>query len=160
MFLSHDFTARCWRRHWLGVILALALFVALLLLTGGLYAGGHIHQAMNPDISKDAFWARLTVPPGTASAETRRLAERVERELLRYRDELEAADPGFKLLIGQETLIWDQEAGLWLELSEQARQRIKADDFVREWRHRIGAILVLRAWILSFAKAMCLTTSC
>ena len=131
-------TALAWR------YLALALFVALLLLTGGLYAGGHIHQAMNPDISKDAFWARLTVPPGTASAETRRLAERVERELLRYRDELEAADPGFKLLIGQETLIWDQEAGLWLELSEQARQRIKADDFVREWRHRIGDIGLAR----------------
>jgi multidrug efflux pump subunit AcrB len=124
--------------------LALAGFAALLLLTGGLYAGGHVRQAMNPDISKDAFWARLTVPPGTPPPETRRLAERVERELLQYRDELEAADPGFRLLIGQETLIWEQEAGVWLELSEQARQHIKVDDFVREWRRRVGDLGLAR----------------
>jgi len=118
--------------------LVLSLFLALLLLTGGLYAGGHVRQAMNPDISKDAFWARLTVPPGTAPAQTRVLAERVERALLDYRDELEDAEPGYAALIGQETLIWEQEAGFWLELSAQARQRIKVDDFVREWRRRIG----------------------
>ena len=131
-------TALAWRYP------VLALFAALLLLTGGLYAGGHIRRAMNPDISKDAFWARLSLPPGTAPAETRRLAERVERELLRYRDELEAADPGSQLLVGQETLIWEQEAGFWLELSEKARQRIKVDDFVREWRRRIGDLGLAR----------------
>jgi len=124
--------------------LVLSLFVALLLLTGGFYAGGHVRKAMNPDISKDAFWARLTVPPGTAPAQTKRLAERVEKALLDYRDELERADPGFKLLVGQETLIWEQEAGLWLELSNAARQRIKVDDFVREWRRRIGELGVAR----------------
>lgn len=124
--------------------LVLALFIALLVLTGGLYAGGHVRQAMNPDISKDAFWARLTVPPGTAPSETRRLAERVERELLNYRDALEAAEPGYTLLVGQETLIWEQEAGFWLELSEQARQRVKVDDFVREWRRRIGDLGLAR----------------
>ncbi|OAI21906.1 MULTISPECIES: efflux RND transporter permease subunit [Methylomonas] len=118
--------------------LVLSLFIVLLLLTGGLYAGGHVRRAMNPDISKDAFWARLSLPPGTAADETQRLAERVERELLSYRDELEKAEPGYRLLLGQETLIWEQEAGLWLELSEQARQRVKVDDFVREWRRRIG----------------------
>lgn len=120
--------------------LVLSLFAALLLLTGGLYAGGHVRRAMNPDISKDAFWARLTVPPGTAPEQTRRLAERVEKALLDYRDELEKAEPGFSLLVGQETLIWEQEAGLWLELSDAARQRIKVDDFVREWRRRIGEL--------------------
>lgn len=124
--------------------LILSLFIALLLLTAGLYTGGHVRQAMNPDINKDAFWARLTVPPGTAPAETRRLAERVERELLNYRDALEAAEPGYKLLVGQETLIWEQEAGLWLELSEQARRRINVDDFVREWRRRIGSLGLAR----------------
>jgi len=124
--------------------LVLSLFIVLLLLTGGLYAGGHVRRAMNPDISKDAFWARLTVPPGTAPDETRRLAERVERELLRYRDELEKAEPGYRLLLGQETLIWEQEAGLWLELSEPARQRVKVDDFVREWRRRIGDLGLAR----------------
>ncbi|MDO9006528.1 MAG: efflux RND transporter permease subunit [Aquabacterium sp.] len=131
-----------WALSWRYLILA--LFLALLLLTGGLYASGHVRQAMNPDISKDAFWARLTVPPGTAPAETRRLAERVERELLNYRDALEAAEPGYPLLVGQETLIWEQEAGLWLELSEQARQRVKVDDFVREWRRRIGDLGLAR----------------
>jgi multidrug efflux pump subunit AcrB len=124
--------------------LVLALFAALLLLTGGLYTGGYVRQAMNPDISKDAFWARLSVPSGTAPEQTRRLAERVERALLDYRDELEAAEPGFNLLVGQETLIWEQEAGLWLELSDVARQRIKVDDFVREWRRRIGELGLAR----------------
>jgi multidrug efflux pump subunit AcrB len=124
--------------------LTLSLFVALLLITAGLYAGGHVRKAMNPDISKDAFWARLSVPPGTAPEQTRRLAERVEKALLDYRDELEQNEPGFKLLVGQETLIWEQEAGLWLELSDTARRRIKVDDFVREWRRRIGELGVAR----------------
>lgn len=124
--------------------LMLSLFIALLLLTGGLYAGGHVRQAMNPDISKDAFWARLTVPPGSAPDDIRYLAERVERELLNYRDILEASEPGYQLLLGQETLIWEQEAGFWLELSEQARQRVKIDDFVREWRRRIGDLGLAR----------------
>jgi len=124
--------------------LTLAGFAAILLLTGGLYAGGYVRQAMNPDISKDAFWARLTVSPGTAPTETRKLAERVERALLQYRNELEAEMPGSRLLIGQETLIWEQEAGLWLELSEQARQHINVDDFVREWRRRVGDLGLAR----------------
>jgi multidrug efflux pump subunit AcrB len=63
---------------------------------------------------------------------------------LNYRAALEAAEPGYKLLVGQETLIWEQEAGLWLELSEQARRRIKVDDFVREWRRRIGDLGLAR----------------
>lgn len=118
--------------------LTLAGFIAFMLLTLGWYLGGHVKQAMNPDITKDAFWARLTVPPGTAPDKTRQLAERVERELLNYRDELERQDFQQPLFIGQETLIWQQEAGLWLELSEQARQRINVQDFVDEWRRRVG----------------------
>jgi len=124
--------------------LVLSLFMALLLITGGFYAGGHVRQAMNPDISKDAFWAHLTLPPGSAAATTRGLAERVEKALLAYRDELEAAEPGFRLLVGQETMIWEQEAGFWLELSAQARQRINIDDFTDQWRRRIGDLGLAR----------------
>jgi multidrug efflux pump subunit AcrB len=129
--------------------LTLAAFVALPILAGALVAGGHVRQSLSADVAKDSFWVRLTVPPGAPPEELRRVAGRVEQALFRYRDELEGrretGDCGPEraacaLLVGQETMIWEQEAGFWLELSPEARQRIRVDDFVREWRRRIGDI--------------------
>jgi multidrug efflux pump subunit AcrB len=123
--------AMAWRH------LVLAVFVALPLLAGALVAGGHVRQSLNPDVAKDAFWVRLTLPPGSPPDEVRRAAERVEQALFRYRDELRS-DLDMPVLVGQETMIWEQEAGFWLELSPEARQRLRVEEFVREWRRRIG----------------------
>ncbi|SMF97464.1 Multidrug efflux pump subunit AcrB [Methylomagnum ishizawai] len=117
--------------------LALALFIVLPLLSAALVAGGYLRLSLSPDVTKDSFWVRLTVPPGAPPDGIRRAAARVEQALFDYRDELERAE-GLSVLVGQETMIWEQEAGLWLELSPAARQRLGVEDFVREWRRRIG----------------------
>jgi multidrug efflux pump subunit AcrB len=140
--------------------LILAAFLSLLLLTGALVAGGHVRQSFRADVAQDAFWVRLTVPPGSPYSDIRRLADRVEQALFGLRDELDKKLQGQKpespessssppvsslqspasLLSGLETMIWEQEAGFWLELSPEARQRLSIEDFVRDWRKRIGDI--------------------
>lgn len=120
--------------------LVLACFAVLLLLSGALLAGGQVRQSFQADVTQDAFWVRLTVPPGAPYSEIRHLADRVERALFGLRDELGAEKPDIPLLSGLETMIWEQEAGFWLEFSPQARQRLSVEDFVRDWRKRIGDI--------------------
>ena len=128
--------------------LSVSLFVSMMLLTGALVAGGHIRQSLEADVAKDSFWVRLTVPPGSQPDEIRRLADRVERALFELETSLQNTmePPGGDgatrptILVGQETMIWEQEAGLWLELSPEVRHRVRVDDFVREWRRRIGDI--------------------
>jgi multidrug efflux pump subunit AcrB len=126
--------------------LSLSAFAAMILLTAALVAGGHVRQSFEADVAKDSFWVRLTVPPGSQPDEIRRLAERVERALFDLKDSLQRrlaeedqdGGPGPSVLIGEETMIWEQEAGFWLELSPEVRQRVRVEDFVREWRQRIG----------------------
>jgi multidrug efflux pump subunit AcrB len=120
--------------------LTLALFTAAVLLSGALVASGHVRHSLAPDVAKDSFWVRLTVPPGAPPEEIRGLAGRVENALFRFRDELEQQSGLHPIFVGQETMVWEQEAGFWLELSPEARQRMRVDDFVREWRRRIGDI--------------------
>ena len=42
--------------------------------------------------------------------------------------------------MGVETIIGEHEAGFWTELSPTGRKHIVVEDFVREWRKRIGDI--------------------
>ncbi|MGY6215883.1 efflux RND transporter permease subunit [Methylolobus aquaticus] len=128
--------------------LSLAGFAVMILLTAALVAGGHVRQSFEADVVKDSFWVRLTVPPRSPPEEIRRLADRVERALFELEGVLQTRlgltrsddNPGSAVLIGQETMIWEQEAGFWLELAPEARQRVRVEDFVRDWRRRIGDI--------------------
>ena len=40
--------------------------------------------------------------------------------------------------MGLETIIWEHGAGFWTEFSAAGRQRIVVEDFINEWRKRIG----------------------
>ena len=44
------------------------------------------------------------------------------------------------MIVGVETIIAEHEAGFWTELSPAGRKHIVVEDFVREWRKRIGDI--------------------
>lgn len=131
-----------WSLAWPGLILA--CFLALLILTGALVAGGQVRQSFRADVAQDAFWVRLTVPPGSPYSEIRQLTDRVEQALFELRDQfdhsLRQSGTNTSLLSGLETMIWEQEAGFWLELSPDARQRLSIEAFVRDWRRRIGDV--------------------
>lgn len=131
-------------------LLTVAVFVVLLLLSVALVAGGHLRLSLQPDVTKDSFWVYLKLPEDAPYSETRRIAKKVEDALLQLRDELDQAErqktaarsslEPTSVIVGLETLVWEHDAGFWTELSPLGRERIAVEDFVREWRRRIGDI--------------------
>ena len=103
-------------------------------------------MALQADVTKESFWVYLKLPEDAPYSETRRIAEKVEQALLQLREELdrEAADSdpniGGSVIVGMETIIAEHSAGFWTELSPTGRQYIVVEDFIREWRKRIGDI--------------------
>jgi multidrug efflux pump subunit AcrB len=126
--------------------LTVATFAVLLMLAAALVAGGYVRLSLQADVTKDSFWVYLKLPQDMPYSETRRIAEKVERSLLEIRNELdrEAAlrDPGIQqsVIVGVETIVSEHEAGVWTELSPAGRKHIVVENFIREWRKRIGDI--------------------
>lgn len=135
--------------------LTAALFAALLILCSGLVASDRVRQSINPDVTKDSFWVSIQLPQSAPYSEAQALATRVENALFELRDELDGAAQGNRpanngvnaahahdqsVIVGVETIIWEHGAGIWLELSAEGRQRIKVENFIRDWRQRVGDI--------------------
>lgn len=126
--------------------LTIALFAVFILLPAALVAGGHVRLTLQADVTKGSFWAYLKLPQDASYAETRRIAEKVEQSLLELRDEMDrealARNPETKrsTLVGMESIIVEHDAEFWTELSPEGRQHVVVEDFIREWRKRIGDI--------------------
>lgn len=142
-------TALAWR------YLTVALFIALLAICAALVFSDRVRQSVNPDVTKDSFWVSMRLPQSAPYSETQALAAQVEKALFALRDELDgvtqtdqpAADSiaaahanDHSVIVGVETLIWDHGAGIWLEFSAEGRRRLKVEEFIRDWRQRIGDI--------------------
>ncbi|QSA98895.1 efflux RND transporter permease subunit [Methylococcus sp. EFPC2] len=153
-------SALAWRH------LTVSAFAVLLMLSVALVAGGHVRLSLQADVTKDSFWVNLTLPQDAPFSETRRIAEKVEKALLELRDEMDQEPKGVGLpildaraetgelapaprpkvrsgtsvIVGLETIVWENGAGFWTELSPQGRQTIKVEDFIRAWRERIGDV--------------------
>ncbi|MGH8614811.1 MAG: efflux RND transporter permease subunit [Gammaproteobacteria bacterium] len=117
-----------------------AVFVALLLITGALVAGGYVRQSLEPDVTLDTFSAQLSLPPGTPFSETRERAKQIERAFFAVRAERDRAQPAGSpsVIINLETMIREQSAGFWLEVAPHARQHLDVKEFIRDWRAHIG----------------------
>jgi multidrug efflux pump subunit AcrB len=132
--------------------LTVALFAGLLILCAALVSSDRVRQSINPDVSKDSFWVSIQLPQSAPYSEAKALAAQVETALFSLRDELDgvgtAATGGapvayaneHSVIVGVETIIWEHGAGIWLELSAEGRQRIKVENFIRDWRQRVGDI--------------------
>ncbi|WP_024298130.1 efflux RND transporter permease subunit [Methylomicrobium lacus] len=142
-------TALSWR------YLTVALFAALLILCAALVWSDRVRRSINPDVTKDSFWVSMQLPQSAPYSEAEALATQVENALFALRDELDgvagkgqpakgsvyAAHANDRsVIVGVETIVWEHGAGIWLELSAEGRQRIKVEEFIRDWRQRIGDI--------------------
>lgn len=151
------FVARIYRPLLLSALrwpyLTAAFFAALLILCYGLVASDRVRQSINPDVTKDSFWVSIQLPQSAPYSEAQALTTRVENALFALRDELDGIAPANRstnggiqaayaqdhsVIVGVETIIWEHGAGIWLELSAEGRQRIKVEQFIRDWRQRIG----------------------
>jgi multidrug efflux pump subunit AcrB len=132
--------------------LTVAAFAVLLMLGIALVAGGHIRLSLQADVTKDSFWVNLELPQDAPYGETRRIAEKVERALLDLRNDIDRSGENpaghdsagrrsqASVIVGLETMLWEHGGGFWTELSPEGRQHVAVEDFIREWRRRIGDI--------------------
>lgn len=128
--------------------LTITCFLLLLLISGALVGSDRIRQSLQPDVTRDSFWVNLTVPVGAPYSEISTLSKQVEQAFFALRDDLDAQQPenqtaaGKKISViaGLETMFWARQAGFWTEFTPIGRQRIVVEDFIREWRRRIGDV--------------------
>ncbi|MGZ8153415.1 MAG: efflux RND transporter permease subunit, partial [Methylovulum sp.] len=132
--------------------LTVACFMLLLLISGALVTSDRVRQSFQPDVAKDSFWVNLTVPDSAPYSEISALSKQVEGAFFELRDELDGLSPQNRkqapdqkakedsVIVGLETMVWENGAGFWTEFSALGRQRVIVEDFVREWRKRIGDI--------------------
>ncbi|MEX0742083.1 MAG: efflux RND transporter permease subunit, partial [Phycisphaeraceae bacterium] len=71
----------------------LAGAIAILMITGGYVAGGHIKFIFMPDVDADNVVAQLEMPQGTPAEQTARVVKRLENALHRVRQQVDADKP-------------------------------------------------------------------
>ncbi len=124
--------------------LTIAGFMVLILLCATWVNSGHIRLSVQADVVKDSFWVSLKTPQDMPYSEARHRAAQVEQAFFSLRDELDAVSKEphklnrASVVVGLETIIWEHGAGFWTEFSATGRQRIVVEDFINEWRKRIG----------------------
>ncbi len=115
-------------------------FMVLILLCGASLDSGRLRMSLQADVVKDSFWVSLSSPQDAPYSEMRNRAQQVEQAFFALRDELDKAshDPKASVVVGLETMIYEHTAGFWTEFSAEGRQRIVVEDFINEWRKRVG----------------------
>jgi multidrug efflux pump subunit AcrB len=119
------------------------VFIVLLLLCGAWLDSGRLRMSLQADVIKDSFWVSLTSPQDAPYSEVRNRARQVEQAFFALRDELNetgntTADSKASIVVGLETMIFEHGAGFWTEFSAEGRQWIIVEDFINEWRKRVG----------------------
>ncbi len=124
--------------------LTIAGFMVLILLCAAWVTSGRIRLSVQADVVKDSFWVSLKTPQDMPYSEARQRAQQVEQAFFSLRDELdgiskESHEPNLiSVVVGLETIVWEHGAGFWTEFTAAGRQRIVVEDFINEWRKRIG----------------------
>lgn len=108
-----------------------------------------VRLSLHADVAKDSFSAWLKMPKDLPYKETLRLAEQVEHAFFAVQKDtdqqlgLAGKDNQThvskqSVLAGLESYVWEHEVGFWTELTAYGRQHVHVEDFIREWRQRIG----------------------
>jgi multidrug efflux pump subunit AcrB len=119
--------------------LTIACFIVLLLFCSSWVESGRIRLSLQADVIRDSFWVSLTSPDDMPYSETRNRAKQVEQAFFALRDELNGATPNKpSVVVGLETMIFEHSAGFWTEFSPEGRERLVVEDFINDWRKRVG----------------------
>ncbi|MEM9598676.1 MAG: efflux RND transporter permease subunit [Acidobacteriota bacterium] len=156
-----------------------AAAVAVLLITAGYLAGGHLKFLYLPPAESDSLVAFVALPPGTPAETTARALAHLEASADELREELRAEGDGETVLhvmatLGDQPFRTRQSVSasgvapdfggshlgeVHLELAPADRRRQSATDLLQRWRRLTGPIpdateLTFNASALSTAKAI------
>ena len=157
-----------------------AVGVALMLITVGWMAGGHIKFVMFPQIESDWLVASVAMPEGTTAGQTQEVIERIERAALAVRDEIDRdRGPGHPSIYSNVfSIIGDQPMGrrsamnasgagfnrghlgeVTVELLPSEERSISSAQIEARVRRHLGEVpgtesLTLTSTLFSFGKAI------
>lgn len=122
--------------------LTVAGFVVLIMLCCAWLDSGRLRMSLQADVVKDSFWVSLSSPQDAPYSEVRNRARQVEQAFFALRDQLDSANgqavDKTGVVVGLESMIWEHGAGFWTEFTAEGRQRVVVEDFIAEWRKRVG----------------------
>lgn len=123
--------------------LTLALFVGILIVTGGLMSSGIVRMVLFPKVPGDFIVMNLAMQSG-ASVETRNAAmERLESAILGINGEFQAKYPGEEDPVNHVGAFGsnDNTGIIFAEISKDVNRRLEAREITEIWRERAGEIV-------------------
>jgi len=127
----------------------LALGIAVILVTVGLWQGGWIKFTFMPKVEGDTMRSYITLPLGTPAEQTLKVVERVEKAALEVFAEADAERPEGApslyehslLLIGRGSDTTGSHVGqVRIQLLEGEKRDITTFELTRRWRKKLGAV--------------------
>jgi multidrug efflux pump subunit AcrB len=131
-----------------------ALFIGVLILTGGLIASGMVRQVMVPEVDSDFIQAELRLQTGTAPQVRDAIINRIEGELLAMNREVLEANPGGVPMIKQVGVFTqgDTSATMVVEMPRESARPYEGVEISDMWRERVGEIPGVK--LLTFSGAI------
>jgi multidrug efflux pump subunit AcrB len=131
-----------------------ALFIGVLILTGGLIASGIVRQVMVPEVDSDFIQVELRLQTGTAPQVRDAIINRIEGELLALNREVLEANPGGVPMIRQVGVFTggDTSATMVVEMPRDSRRPYEGVEISDMWRERVGEIPGVK--LLTFSGAI------
>lgn len=130
--------------------LTAAAFLALLILTAGLVAGGIVRYVMIPTLPSDFLRANLEMAEGTPDSETRRAHDRIQTALYALDEQFDSGSGGFI----EHVFSWGEggrKVSFMVELTKSENRGISSEEIVQRWRRAVGSIP--GAELLTFSAA-------
>lgn len=126
--------------------IALSGFIAILILSIGLIAGGSLRVVFFPDFASDFLRVNLEMNEGTPAYVTHANMDRLA-EALETVDQRVQEEQGFDRPVIRTVFAWagDTSGSMLVELNRDEDNRISNRDFERRWRDEVGQIPGVRA---------------
>lgn len=134
----------------------LAIGISVLLLTFGIWRGGFIKFTFFPRVESDTMTCNLTMVPGTPTAQTKEVLQRLEQTANSVLKEVDKSQilEGEELLEYTLTLLGTQIVGgpndsggsgsnvaqVFVQLLESEKRNISTQELVKRWRNRVGGL--------------------
>ena len=122
--------------------LTLAVFICVLILTGGLVGSGLTRIVMFPEVPGDFVHMQLTMQNGTAPEVRNAAMERLETAVLGINADYLAENPGEEEPVNHvgAFTFGDSTGDIFVEISKNENRKLQSDDIQEMWRDRVGEI--------------------